>query len=119
MDRSIRVRSAAQALEQRARHARSGSDNRDTDDLLLAGGHAEIAFEVPPHAVYVVRLVLVRIVLLIQELDEEGRPLNAVGTLLPGFHAALVGEMDLVDPAVRRGRQLGPGHVLGEAVRVS
>src|SRR5262249_51965701 len=75
--------------------------------LLASVGQPEIAPGAPPHAVHVVRRVLVRIVLLTQEFDEESRPLDAVGALLVGFHAADVGEVDLVDPGVLRGRQLG------------
>src|SRR5262245_36903835 len=53
---------------------------------------AEIIFEIAPHAVDVVRLVL-RVV----ELDHEGRPLDAVVMSLARLESTRPGEADLIE----------------------
>src|SRR6266404_2479086 len=62
-------------------------------------GCAEIVFQTAPGAMNMVGGVARRVSLNVEELDDESRPLDAVGVRLARLGAAGEGEMDIVEAA--------------------
>src|SRR2546421_6283425 len=78
----------------------------------------EVTLGAPPDAVDMVGGVAGGVVLFVDELNDECRPLDAIRVLLALFDSAVESEMDLVDPGVFHALQLLGPYVGGHAVGV-
>src|SRR5260370_31277827 len=78
-------------------------------------GNAKVSFGVAPNGVNVVGGILRRIVLDVKEFDDKRRPLDAVGVLFAGLHAAVLGEVDLVKARLAHVAHLGLSNVSGHS----
>src|SRR5262245_8184189 len=82
-----------------------------SNDRTISRIEPEVALDSPPSAMNVVGGIAGRVLLVIKELDYEGRPLHAVGARLAGLGAAVIGEMNLVEAGVLEQLPVHVAHV--------
>src|SRR5262249_30559673 len=79
---------------------------------------AEVARQLAPRRMDVVRRVLSAVVLHVEELHDEAGPLHAVGVRLAVPHAVRISERDLFEPALGDSLPLSRGDRLWHTGRV-